>query len=650
MPIPVFQEAAKELIRQAASHYKIKVKRLMQAFAFAQANVGASRQNFTCLMLGVAQRDTDEDKEQRKFLLSHIKSGEPLDIAFHNICYGKANKGTAPEIARLEFLYNVIDQFYYGSSTHFDFELYPKLSDLFGEKQVSAKSKPEPVSERAQMLMALVNSSKNDQNDAHDDSDDSLTFVVSAPRESPTASSSATLEHDPVTRKLTFLEHIQATTPIEDDERPPVPKSSIVDMNGQTHGVKRIVIPDAQDIIKWGTQQNDAFANIHNWLRTKRNVRKQVFRMFGYAGVGKTAMARHIANFVLTENGKQNVPIGEVLFTAYTGKACSVLRSKGCLNAATLHSLLYRPVIDPVTGLCSSFVPNHESPLTNCALLIIDEASMVPDEMAQDLLAFGCLVLVLGDPAQLPPVKGEGFFIVAQPEVMLTDIRRQAKDNPVIHLATRARKGLALKPGRYGDSVVYDYGKHVSDEMYEEHDQLLCGLNTTRRSINKRSRRINGKAEKNPVYPVAGDRLICLRNNKNNGLYNGTLWTASRPKLTKIMQKPYKTSTYLKMGKADVLAFKVRSLDEFDQDNNPIIIKTQVSPHHFNTNLVEPFWRDIVGSDVFDFGYGLSVHKAQGSQYPSVLLFDESPTFGADRWRHLYTGLTRTETRVSVLL
>lgn len=405
-----------------------------------------------------------------------------------------------------------------------------------------------------------------------------------------------------------------------------------------------------QKIITWNAQQNQAFNKIWAWLRTPKKSRSQIFRMFGYAGVGKTEMSKFVAAFVAEEAGKNNVPVGDVLYSAYTGKACSVLRIKGCRGADTLHSLLYRPKIDPDTGVCTGFVLNSESPLGMAALLIVDEASMVDEEMAAHILAFGVPVLVLGDPAQLPPVTGEGYFTNTQPDFMLTTIERQAEDNPIIYLATRVRNGKALKPGRYGDSVVYAQGKHISDDMLSDQDQILCGLNATRKTINKRMRRINGKGEKSPVYPTAGDRLVCLRNNKLSGLYNGTLWTASRPIIQKVQQPIYKGSNILRSGNIDVLSLKVRSIDEMDPQGKPYVIKTQVSLHMFNLGLPEPVYRDTIGCDQWDFGYGLTTHKSQGSQWDNVGIYDESDSFRDDRHKHRYTGITRAAERVTILL
>ena len=140
--------------------------------------------------------------------------------------------------------------------------------------------------------------------------------------------------------------------------------------------------------MQWSPQQEDALARVSAWLKSGR---PQVFRLFGYAGTGKTTLARHFA-----EGFK-----GEVAFGAFTGKAAHVLRQKGCEGATTLHALIYRP--REVESEEPSFVLNRESAAAKADLIIIDECSMVDEELGRDLLSFGTPVLVLGDPAQLPP-------------------------------------------------------------------------------------------------------------------------------------------------------------------------------------------------------------------------------------------------------
>ncbi|MEY4562335.1 MAG: ATP-binding protein, partial [Pseudomonadota bacterium] len=149
--------------------------------------------------------------------------------------------------------------------------------------------------------------------------------------------------------------------------------------------------------MSWSPQQDQAIKAVKDWLADKRS--PQIFRLFGYAGSGKTTLAKHMAEDV----------DGEVLYMAFTGKAALVLRKKGCVGASTIHSAIYKPEEDPVTGHME-FKLNPDSPVATAGLVVVDEVSMVGEDLARDLLSFGSKVLVLGDPAQLPPVKGEGFF------------------------------------------------------------------------------------------------------------------------------------------------------------------------------------------------------------------------------------------------
>src|ERR1700747_2780065 len=152
--------------------------------------------------------------------------------------------------------------------------------------------------------------------------------------------------------------------------------------------------------------QDAALKAVADWLKAKPGTKDtpQVFRLFGYAGTGKTTLARHIADGV----------DGEVKYAAFTGKAASVMRGKGCHGASTIHSLIYR------TRESGDEIPSFdlwgEAPASQAALIIIDEGSMVDAELGRDLLSFGVPVLVLGDPAQLPPIQGGGFFTEGEPD------------------------------------------------------------------------------------------------------------------------------------------------------------------------------------------------------------------------------------------
>src|SRR3981081_2532780 len=163
--------------------------------------------------------------------------------------------------------------------------------------------------------------------------------------------------------------------------------------------------------------QDAALTAASNWLKGARG-RSSIFRLFGYAGTGKTTHVKHIAEGV----------DGKVLFAAFTGKAACGMRSKGCYSAPTIPSLIYKARESGEET--PSFELWNDAPASKAKLIVIDECSMVDAELGRDLLSFGVPVLVLGDPAQLPPIQGGGFFTDAGPDPLLTEGPRQGADEP----------------------------------------------------------------------------------------------------------------------------------------------------------------------------------------------------------------------------
>lgn len=407
--------------------------------------------------------------------------------------------------------------------------------------------------------------------------------------------------------------------------------------------------------MRWSPQQDAALQAVNNWLNDPDGA--QVFRLFGYAGTGKTTMAVHLAEGVS----------GDVMFGAYTGKAAHVLRTKGCVGASTIHSMIYHGreksqarlrelehqlaelmnELRVVDGLAASdiaehrrvkdiremiaqekrsmarpaFSLNHDSAVRDAALVIIDECSMVNEEMAQDLLYFNTPVLVLGDPAQLPPVAGGGYFTEAEPDVMLTEIHRQAEDNPIIWMATQVRQGRTLDHGTYGESEVF-HKAQVTPEDALAADQILVGRNKTRTASNDRYRQLR-KIDTALVTP--GERLVCLRNNHDKGLLNGAIWTVDEV-----------------LGIDDD-----RCQLRISQEDGT---EAEVEAHtaHFLGKGQDIPWWERKNAEEFDYGYALTVHKSQGSQWDDILLFDESHAFRQDAARWLYTGITRAAERVRI--
>lgn len=417
---------------------------------------------------------------------------------------------------------------------------------------------------------------------------------------------------------------------------------------------------------EWSPQQDKALVSVSRWLDNPGD--KQLFRLFGYAGTGKTTLARHLAEGVG----------GDVLFAAYTGKAASVLRASGATNAQTLHSLIYTPkersrerynelkqeledvqfmihedrlesrndpdfkprqdLLDRIERLQGEiraeeknaerpdFSLNLESNLRDASLLVVDECSMVDEDMAMDILSFRVPVLVLGDPAQLPPVKGTGYFTDATPDIMLTEIHRQARDNPIIDLATRVRSGQRLTPGLYGESSVIT---RATPELALEADQVLVGRNRTRLSTNRRMRELKGYTT--AAYPLEGEKLVCLRNDKDHGLLNGTL--------------------HISLTDSEILGGYVNLRIRPEDQPEAEALLVPAHPEHFDGDPEQIGYWDRRNALEFTFGYALTVHKSQGSQWGNVLIINEADAFRdrdtSRKW--LYTAITRAQDAVTVV-
>jgi exodeoxyribonuclease-5 len=250
---------------------------------------------------------------------------------------------------------------------------------------------------------------------------------------------------------------------------------------------------------------------------------------------------------------------------------------------------------------------------------------MVDEELGRDLLSFGKKVLVLGDPAQLPPVKGGGFFTEAEPDSMLTEVHRQAADNPIVRLSMIIREGGRLDYGVYGETQVVRR-EGLDPSLVTGADQVLVGLNRTRRAYNARLRQLRGFTG---ALPQTGEKLVCLRNNRKKGLLNGALFTV-------------KSAGAVRRG-------KVRLLVEAEEAAGKLQ-RVGVLPQFFEGGDAEIPYAQRKDSDEFDYGYALTVHKAQGSQWDDVALFDESFAFREHRARWLYTGVTRAAQRLTVVM
>ena len=387
-------------------------------------------------------------------------------------------------------------------------------------------------------------------------------------------------------------------------------------------------------------QQLDALVKVQAWFKDEK--RKQVFRVFGYAGTGKTTLAIYFA---------ETFAGGRVAFAAFTGKAALRLRQKGCRGAMTIHQLVYDVIGEKKcekTGVYSPvFAAKDEA---TPKLIVIDECSMVDAEMARDLMALKIPILLLGDPGQLPPVKGEGatgYFIdspefpLVTPDVMLTEIHRQAKDSPIIRLASFVRAGNAFKAGVCGavrvenctgfnevDVAAFD----GSGEYPNERTQVICGTHRTRIAYNMKVRRMMQRGEQ----PETGDRVICYRNSPKLDIMNGEICTVVD------VAKSFDSKFWEFVVRKD-------GVDEHGRPYRDRSCRVWNKPFQGERMNLMPF-KERCQAEEFDYAYAITCNKAMGSEWDNVVVFDESRIWREDRFKWAYTAVTRAAKRLLVAI
>jgi exodeoxyribonuclease V len=434
--------------------------------------------------------------------------------------------------------------------------------------------------------------------------------------------------------------------------------------------------------------QAEAIRSIKDWFINKTQ-EQQCYRLFGYAGTGKTTVLR----YALDELGLAFDGLSpDVRAAAFTGKAALCMRRAGT-PARTIHSLIYsvREATDEeieaakkklteleiqaleLTGLDRTiadaqiqalrteikdmkrprFGLNTESEVRDCKLIVLDEVSMVGPEMAADLLSFGKPILVLGDPGQLPPIRGEGAFTQQTPDVMLTEIHRQAGESAIIRLATMARQGVSIPYGKHDDFVWKMSRRDVVPANLLNADQVICGRNATRLELNNAMRRaasLSGGFDPSAPFPSNGEKVICLKNDGNRGLINGMFLEISQPE-----------EIGLPIGGTDPTRFRAVVKTEEGEIAGAVnkrgepVKQTIYAGHFLDHQQVDPErhdrdWKLKKGLIEATFGWAITCHKAQGSQFLNVLVWDDGlGRTWEDRARWLYTAITRAEEGLVIL-
>lgn len=365
----------------------------------------------------------------------------------------------------------------------------------------------------------------------------------------------------------------------------------------------------------------------------------------GYAGTGKSTLVKFIVSAL-------GIDPDSVAYVAFTGKAANVLSKKGNPNATTAHKLLY--FAKPLPNGKFAFNPKPSFEIQQYSLIVVDEISMLPKNMWNLLLSHRVPIIACGDPAQLPPINpDQDNHVLDEPHIFLDEIMRQAEGNEIIQLSMHIREGKPIETFQSKNKQVQVISKNdIVGGMYSWADQIICSTNRTRNDINAAVRAMNDFG----ATPQEGDKVICMRNHWDtltdnySSLTNGTTGI-----LQNIYVDYYKVpfnihpSCKIKVLFADVEVEGEGVFRELPIDYNALVKgeKTLTGSQEYamtkNKRLPEPPYE-------FAYGYAITGHKSQGSEWDSVLALEERFPFDEEEHRRwLYTVCTRASEKLVVV-
>ena len=386
-------------------------------------------------------------------------------------------------------------------------------------------------------------------------------------------------------------------------------------------------------MIELNTSQQKVFNDAIDWWRRGT---EQTFEISGPPGSGKSFLIDKIVKALKIDSNR-------IAPMAYTGSAAINMRTKGMYSARTIFSWLYdfievpvlndkgEPILDPVFNkpkFKMRFVP--KSYLPNIDLIIVDEAGMVPEEMRNIIDSMGIPVIAAGDIDQLPPVAGKSGYLTEPWKVhKLTEIMRQANDNTIVQFSQMLIKGIEIPHGKFKNVTVL-YEDEINDNMIAQSDIVICGKNTTRDNINNHIRH-NMFGFTNPT-PNLGERLVCRKNNwqiESGGinLTNGLVGNC----ITMIGPDSFnqKDVTFKMSFKPDIIDSYFKDID--------VDLRYMTSDKKGRDALLET---NFSKGNKFEFGYAITTHMSQGSEFNRGMYFEEYLNKNINRNLH-YVGITR---------
>lgn len=360
------------------------------------------------------------------------------------------------------------------------------------------------------------------------------------------------------------------------------------------------------------------------------------------AGTGKSTLVK----FIIEALSDYNInPETDVCFATFTGKAAQVLLSKGNKNVTTLHKLLYEHFPRP-----NGTFYRKKREYIEYKVVVVDEVSMAPRDIMELLFNHNVFIIALGDPFQIPPVdKDQDNGLLNNPDVFLNEIMRQELESDIIKLSMQIRNHESIKYGKGTDAIVISK-KDLNTGVLQWADQIIVGTNATRININNQMRRLLGRGE----HPEEGDKVICLRNywdiiaTNGDPLVNGTIGYISSPYET-YNQIPHYINNggVIKILNAKFISDTNADFARLPMDETQILTGERCLDYKTLFRLSSNMRTSHLVPMEFTYGYAITGHKSQGSQWNKVLVIEERFPFEKEehaRW--LYTCVTRASEKL----
>ena len=410
--------------------------------------------------------------------------------------------------------------------------------------------------------------------------------------------------------------------------------------------------------MEWNKQQKEALTNIEAQL-IKGDV--LAWTLMGYAGTGKTTLAGEIAGIAKKDKYR-------VVFIAPTNKAAEVLRRKGNKGAMTVHKLLY--TVDRYGNFIKKAATKDDD--DKRLLIICDEASMLSDRLLDDLEEFAIKkeskILYMGDPFQLPPVgKYSRTVFDNEHKSVLTQVMRQGDGSAILDWATALRqKKTAFSPtSTHGDVSVESKPVLWNDYLAK----LKAGKDITMVTWKNEARiRFNQGVRK----ALGFDGKILQAGEPIMGISNGAfLRNGETMKVPENIELLGKDKLFIRVPNREKALPIVAEFYRYEEDGE--VHHLILAPNYDGASIAPQnlaglrYWRDGYKRDFVDlcgrrpmlsptvtictYGYAITAHKSQGSQWEEVYITGTSKLYNEQltnaRW--LYTAVTRAESKVHIL-